>query len=574
MIVLPTRWTILAGPLLVALPLSLESIPRAFSGFFAPDERARTEAYVRATIGGRPRPVYDAAVRRPLTRAAAVTACALTLLLVAGSTATAQTPLSIAEAERFRNERRFADAVQLLESILGADPANPTALRLLAQTLYWLHENSRARQLYERGLEQHPDDLRLRLDYGRMLLETGERRRARALLTPLLQRADAAGEASALLGLLAYWEGDLTSARRLMRDAVQAGVTEFELERHLRDLRLLGSPWISIAPTVFHDDQPLSRAGGRAEGGWFLTPLVPIRVRGGWQRHRATDDDVGVAVQAVDMQIRAYLPRTRLDLEGAGGIVQRGASLGSQWTGRMSAGLRIGSGLSVGIRTARDAYLQTVASLRTDVSATLTEGYLSLDHPRGWSGSAEFGRHRFYDGNNVRHAYGWLLAPIVQRDAFGVQIGYSGGSGDSDDLRFVLPPDDAAQLLATGSGEDLGRYDPYHTPMNQQTHAWLSAVRVSSARATVRMSSSVAIHAEEDRPFFFLTTAGLPERGVSRLEFTPWSVRMATELRINDRFTTAIEAEAGSGSFYEWTAARVQLIYRFLPHDRVSGDRR
>jgi hypothetical protein len=52
-----------------------------------------------------------------------------------------------------------------------ADRGEPA--RLLAQTLYWLKDIVGARAVYETALRRHPEDSTLRLQYGRMLAETG-----------------------------------------------------------------------------------------------------------------------------------------------------------------------------------------------------------------------------------------------------------------------------------------------------------------------------------------------------------------------------------------------------------------
>src|SRR5262245_49284011 len=126
----------------------------------------------------------------------------------------------LAEAQRLRDDGDFAKAAELLQTEIAQWPADGEAARLLAQTLYWLKDFSGARSLYEAEVVRHPEDVTLRVQFGRMLAETGDRRRAREVLTPLLQASAVRAEAETLLGMLAYWEGDLTTARNLFLSAI------------------------------------------------------------------------------------------------------------------------------------------------------------------------------------------------------------------------------------------------------------------------------------------------------------------------------------------------------------------
>jgi hypothetical protein len=508
---------------------------------------------------------------RPIVRslAAAATFCLL-FLLFAGPAAGAPSLFQvIADAEQLRNAGRFADAVRLLEAHLAGNPDDAAATRLLAQTLYWLKDVTRAREVYERGLQRHPDDSRLRLDYGRMLLETGDRRRARELLAPLRSAPESRAEASGLLGTAAYWDGDFTTAERLFREAIAAGSTDPQVRRSLQDIAIVSAPWFQVAPALLHDDQPLDRGGGHVEAGGFLTPLAPVSVRMEWQRYQI--EDATQTVWAGEAELGAYLPAARFDVETAVGLVRRPEPFGSLWTGRVGGGFRLGPGVSVGVGLERSLYLRTEASLDDEVTATTARAQLGVDHPRGWQAEVALARHEYFDDNIVRSAYAWLLVPLVHRGRAGVQAGYAFATSDADALRFVLPERDRRALLLSPSASGLGRYDPYHTPLDQQSHAVLAAVRVSSGRSTVRINGAVGVRAEEDFPFFYVA-AGTPTLAIGRRRFTPWSGRLATEFRVSGRVALDLSGEAGRGAFYQWMSARLQLTYRFVPRapDSVS----
>jgi cytochrome c-type biogenesis protein CcmH/NrfG len=154
--------------------------------------------------------------RTPPERWGAIAVAAVLLLCpVSLLGSQAPTPDPLTQAQRLRDAGDFAAAAELLRAQLTREPDNGDVARLLAQALYWLQDLSGARAVYETALARHPEDTTLRLQYGRMLAETGERARARELVTPLQRIRITEVEANALLGTIAYWEGDLTAAQRL-----------------------------------------------------------------------------------------------------------------------------------------------------------------------------------------------------------------------------------------------------------------------------------------------------------------------------------------------------------------------
>jgi cytochrome c-type biogenesis protein CcmH/NrfG len=68
-----------------------------------------------------------------------------------------------------RNAGDLTGAVQLLRHRLDEAPSDAQAIRLLAQTLYWLKQFDHARSMYDTALTRHPDNVAIRLEYARML---------------------------------------------------------------------------------------------------------------------------------------------------------------------------------------------------------------------------------------------------------------------------------------------------------------------------------------------------------------------------------------------------------------------
>ena len=153
----------------------------------------------------------------------------------------------LTQAQRLRDAGDLAAAARILRTQLAQQPDNGDVARLLAQTLYWLKDIEGATAVYDAALARHPQDTTLRLQYGRMLAETGQRARARDLVTPLQGIPATQAEASALLGTIAYWDGDLTTAQRLFEAALRADPTHAEARRQLQEIQAASAPWVRVS---------------------------------------------------------------------------------------------------------------------------------------------------------------------------------------------------------------------------------------------------------------------------------------------------------------------------------------
>lgn len=473
------------------------------------------------------------------------------------------TPDALAESHRLRDAGDFAAAAQLLRAQLAQQPNNGDVARLLAQTLYWLQDLEGARAVYDAALVRHPQDTALRLQYGRMLAETGQRARARELVTPLQAMPTPQAEASALLGTLAYWEGDLTTAQRLFEAALRANPALAEARRQLQEILSVSAPWIRVSSGLGHDDQPLDRVAVGVEAGWFATPLMPVTVRVEPRRYRLGDSTTRRLWDG-EVAVAHFAPALRLETELAGGVVQRSDRVEAlDWKGRGALGVRLPQHLTLRVRAERTPYLYTTASLDTPVVVHTATGLLHWQDPRGWLGEAAYQQQRYPDDNMIRTAYAWQLAPLVYQRTAELQVGYAFAAEHADESRFVLAL--PAQPYPPGNPRfsTTGRYEPYYTPSHVVTHSAIAAVTVRPfGSTTLRLGGAYAFRATEDASAF-VVSANQVQRSVTSRAFSTWNARSAIEIALGDGATLSATGELGRTAFYQWSAAGLQVTYRF-----------
>ena len=465
----------------------------------------------------------------------------------------------VAEASRLRDARDFRAAIAVLREHLRAHPYDGDAIRMLAQTLYWTGEVGEAEATYEAALAQQPDDTRLRLDFARMLSETRRGPRARALLTPLRDDQAAAAEAESLLGTVAYWEGNLTGAKRHFEAALSHEPERADAIRQLREIRASAAPWIRLGGEARWDDQPLDRLAGTLEAGWYLTPLQSLALH--VQPQHLSAGDTAETVTAAEVMLAGYWPASRLETEAMLGVLQRSAA-GTDWTGRFGVGLRLPQHLVLRARVERSAYLWTRASVATPVMTQAASGLLDWSDPRGWTGQAGYTLQQYPDENRIHTTFLWALAPVIRSAAGEVKLGYGFNYQDAEQSRFDSAPVNTLDPLS-------GRYEPYYTPQNLQAHNATGAARVQLGRAvTLRANGAYSVYATEDAPVLFRVGQGGPgspavQTAYYRRTIHPWNMRAALATTFPGRLMATAYGEHLRTAFYAASTAGVEMTYRF-----------
>ena len=499
-------------------------------------------------------------------------ACLLAVLAIQRGHAQETAPVHpVAEASRLRDARDFRGAVAVLRGHLEQHPQDGEAIRMLAQTLYWSGDIRGADSAYTAGMERNPEDLRLRLEFARMLVETRSPARARALLARLRGDPHNAGEAESLLGTAAYWQGDLAVAERHFRAALAHTPAHADATRQLREIRGIASPWVRFAGEFQHDDQPLDRLKGSGEAGWFLTPLQSLAIRAMPQRLSASDTEE--TVLAGEVAYNAFWPGARLETEATAGAVQRSSATDPQLIGRLGVGLRLPGHIALRVRAERAPYLWTQASVATPVMTTSASGLLDWNDPRGWIGQAGFLLQQFPDQNRIYTTYVWALAPVVRAAPAELKLGYGLNYQDAAQNRFELAPS-RRRGVGRGAGNSLdslaGGYRPYYTPQNVQVHSATGAATLQIAKALVlRANGAYGVFARENAPVFVQAGASgvgagqpAPQLSFYSRTFHPWNARAAFTATLPGGFSASVFGEHSRTAFYAYTGAGVDVLYQ------------
>jgi tetratricopeptide (TPR) repeat protein len=475
---------------------------------------------------------------------------------------------TLSEAVQLRNSGQLASAATLLRSYWAGHRSDPNAALLYGETLYWLKRFDEARAVYEAGVSANPDNLPLALSFGRMLIETGDGARARTLLEPFQGSPSGFAPSSTLLGTLAYWEGDLTTAARLFREALRANPEEHDAARQLEEIRVLTSSWLRLGGDGRFDDQPLHRIAGDAQAGWYVTELAAISARVRPMYFQLGDSLTRTITQA-EGELSFYSPATHVEISLAGGGLTRSYDVRSDWTARVVLGIRMPQKIVVRAQAERSPYLYTLASLTKAVMTRTFSLSADWNDPSGWIARALVQRELYPDVNAISTVYGWVLAPLVHRAEIDVQLGVSASAQDADENRFALARPVQPYPVGDSRFSTAGIYNPYYTPSSLSSESVVGAIALRpSSDVTFRAGGGYAIRATDNNPSFSVLPASgtqpatLQQTFQSRT-FSPWTARASIEAALTGHASFMAGAEYGKTPFYSATTAETALIYHF-----------
>lgn len=498
------------------------------------------------------------------------------LLLVALPLAAAPLLLSAQEplerARQLQAEGQFSAAADTVRVYLRSHPDDPAAHWMWGQLLHWTGEHRAAREAYEEARGLGLDDPWMDLEYGSVLLALGEWEEAREIFRAVVDDAPRGPriEALALLGTLAYGQGDLETAAGHLEAVLDEDPDHDEARRQLREVRALTRPWIRSRLELMTDNQPYQRYRLALEGGAFVTPLWSLGAGG---TPRITDTGATEASGDAWAELRGLLLGPGLDLSVRAGGAWAGRSTRgeSTWTGRTALALRLPASLKLGASVERDRYLWTRTSADTLLMAEALELALDRSEAPGWAGKAGLRHESFPDDNSVRAAYAWILAPVQPW----LRVGYAFSWSDAEETTWTADPtaDPTGPGRPGGPGGPggagavtvPGHYDPYFTPEDTRIHTLLAELSGSAGAGTARLSGAWGLAAREDAPVLTESTTGPPTLGFLERDYTPWSLTASWTAPVTGSVTLDVRAERNRTAFYRLTHLEAGIVYRFLP---------
>jgi hypothetical protein len=379
------------------------------------------------------------------------------------------------------------------------------------------------------------------------------------------------GEAIRALAQTQYWARDFAGARETYERALKLHPEDSTLRaqyaQFIAETRTQRG-WIKFVPAFHHDDQPLDRVQLQAEAGWYMRPGSSIALQLSGTRFRLGDtasrnvETAGVAFLHTDAQ-------SGFTAEISGGVLQRSFDDAAEFIGGGSVSIAMSPAVRLRGSFDRSGYFHTEASLSSPVMTNTAAAFLTLNSSSAWLGEISAQLQQYPDDNSTTTAYAWLLAPIVHSAGQTVHVGYSGAFQDAKELRYELEQKQQSASPASPNFNFAGRYAPYYTPLNLQTHSVIAALAFGmKSPAVLRINGGYAVLGSENSPRFVPVSLTAPprteaRRAVSQRDTHPWNARATLELNSAGSSPLVLGAETSRTSFYTSLSGFVAWTLKF-----------
>jgi hypothetical protein len=327
------------------------------------------------------------------------------------------------------------------------------------------------------------------------------------------------------------------------------------------------APWLAAETRVEHDTQERTAVAVEAQRGGFLSPAVTLALLAGGQH--VIGPGLSTSTGSAGLAGTLALPAVRLGLNASARALAGAPGEGVLALYDASAALNAGAGVSLRGLARRERYTATLASLDTTVLMNTMELALDRGGAPGWAGAVVARAQTFGDGNQLRTAYGWLLAPLSRSAGHALRVGYAAAWQDADDSRWVQdagprprPPRQAPPVQPPvqppgqppgqppEQQELPGRYAPYYTPSEVATHSVLANAALALGGAWLIADASVGVRATESAPVLLSTAEPGPALSFSQRSFTPYLGALSLVTPLGDRATLTTSAELSRTAFY------------------------
>lgn len=478
--------------------------------------------------------------------------------------AQAQVKDTLAYARELAYSNKFAEAEDILTHY-NRNETDVYGLWLQAQNAYWMGDPPKAIALYRKAYQMAPDLADLKLDYARILFNTGNLKEAKSILEDYESFQPAHPETQVMLGYLDLWSGKPGRARARVEKVLQESGENDLVNPLLKDIRILTAPYVTTGFNAFTDDQPLEFNEYKVGAGKYFSGLFAPFINAGTREFSVSGLDLQSYYVEAGNKFSAgiYGPEVILSV----GLFKPDASKeNTEVTGTLGVSQKIYNHFSLELTAARRPYQFTVASIRDPLMQTSAAAALSYNNIDRLIGKAAYERQFFPDDNVLTNAYIYALGAIVNKPVFHLDLGYSLSYSNSEENTFR--PVEEISNLAGYSSQIPGIYDPYFSPQNQVVNSLLVSARIVPARfLTIKARGNYGFYAKADNPSLFATRNPgnnmRIEKFYSPLEYTPLELVGELEFNISEGFSLSTNYQFSRLFFYELHQVGLMAKYNF-----------
>lgn len=494
-----------------------------------------------------------------------LTVGSLFLFLLSTGIATAQKRAGTEALQHVRKyiaEKNYLKAENQLQAHYRKNRNDLETNWLYGQVAHWNGHDKLSSVLFEQALKIAPDNLSLKLDYARVMYESGRLSRALALINDIKARGNTPVEALLLEANILFWYGKVGEAKSVIETIKQWYPQTTLINQLEKNIAELCATNIKSNFDYQSDNQPMSLFAEHISMEKYRSPLLNPRVE--ISNYNFSTKNY---MLEFNMRNRFLLSRYGLSAAVSAGLYQHFRDK-MNWTCSIDLQYKADKNNRFGMGINRKPYLGTLKSteyglIQNNISAEFETEALPF-----FTAHLGCNRQFFDDRNTVNSAGGWLISKAQHFKKFHVQYGY--GFGYSNSERNVFEPTLPVAELIKGYTDGMtiaGIFNPYFTPQQQQVHSALLMLRYNPfQKLEIEVKSNYGFYASCNNPYFFLQKNSTGEirigKDFSRVRFNPYDIQASCKYHFSKRLDAILKYQYQETFFFSRNLTNLSLHYR------------
>ena len=458
-------------------------------------------------------------------------------------------------------QKKFEDASTLLKAYSSLN-SNQAGLQLLAQIQYWKQDFDGAKLTYQKALTLFPQASGIRFDYGKMLFESSDLRKANYELNEYEKTNKNSVEAYLMLAKIAMWNSRLNEADDYIKDVFKLQPDNAEARSILSTVNKYKQVRVRVGGSILSDDQPLNATRTEAEisayQSRFFSPALKVE--------QTSYSALKKQTSQADLENIFHFGYGKTTIKLGAGLFKSDSY--SSLDGILFLSQKLSHDLTVSSSFSESSYQYTLSSVNTPLTQTMFINSIDFNKKDIWLGKVSYLVQSFADNNSINTAFIWFLMPVINKNKVLFQAGISTSYATASFNTFTATGSPALLALKYPLYTQLpGIYVPYFTPKDQQVNSFLSSLTLKPGKfIRLNAKASMGLLSKTDYPFLMLVQNGNKYEVVKsfyRKDYKPIELEGSGLISLTKRLDLSLVYRYASLLYYTSNFASLNLTYSF-----------
>lgn len=447
----------------------------------------------------------------------------------------------------FIAKKEYKNALLLLNKHYPSFSESVNVNWLYAHVLSINNDNSQAIKKFKKAINLAPDNKYLEMDYARFLYNIGEIYKSESVMSNFIDSNFTDAEFLLMQANISFWKGDIKGAQNKI-NRLQEIYPNSDITKSLTNqIKQLTAVYLKANFEYQTDSQPLNYFAHHINISQYVSALFNPKLEMS-NYYFSPNKEIALIIKVSN---QFHFDRLKLTANLTGGVYKN-ISGEADWIGGINFNKEIIKNISLNFGYSKSSLLGTIES--TTFNLTQQDAFGAIDYNNKYVAFHAAYNYKFFkDDNNIKSISSWVVSQPIKLLNFDFQVGYGYSFTDSKNILFVF------------DNQNIGTYQPYFTPKEQEIH---SALFISNYRPFKKLTLQVKLGygfiGNVKNPYPLEVTPNNFEIGGFYDEtFTPIDINGSINYTISNKFSVNANYTYQETYFYTRNNFNLGLNYTF-----------